>query len=126
MIDIEKQVNFWVRNALEDWDVAKDLVSRSKTRYGLFFAHLAIEKLLKAHVCRDTKDLAPRINNLVRLAELTSIKFSETQIDILADINIYNIEGRYPDELTPPPSPKSAMENLEKAEEIIIWLKNQL
>lgn len=66
MIDIEKQVNYLVKNAFEDWDVAKDLVIRGKTRYGLFFAHLTVEKLLKAHVCRNSKDLAPRIDNLVR------------------------------------------------------------
>ncbi len=126
MIDIEKQVDFWLKTALEDWDVAKDLVSRGKPRYGLFFTHLAIEKLLKAHVCRNTKDLAPKIHNLVRLAELTSIKFSETQIDTLADINVFKIEGRYPDELTPSPSPNNAKEYVKKAEGIITWLKNQL
>jgi HEPN domain-containing protein len=70
MIDIEKQVNYWQKGAIEEWDLAQDLVKRNKTRHGLFFAHLALEKLLKAHVCRQTQDLPPRTHNLTRLAEL--------------------------------------------------------
>jgi HEPN domain-containing protein len=54
------------------------------------------------------------------------MKFSDTQIDILADLNIHNIEGRYPDELLPSPSPQNASEIIRKAEEIIEWLKSQL
>ncbi len=55
MIDIEKQIAYWRKGASEDWHVAKQLVKSQQTRHGLFFAHLALEKLLKAHVCRHTK-----------------------------------------------------------------------
>lgn len=68
MIVIEKQVAYWQDGAIEDWGVAKELIKRNKTRHGLFFVHLALEKLLKAQVCRRTQDLAPRVHNLVRLA----------------------------------------------------------
>ena len=64
----------------------------TKIRHGLFIAHLALEKMLKAHVCLE---LAPRIHNLVRLAEMAGLKLSETQIDLLADASEFNIEGRY-------------------------------
>ncbi len=66
MIDIAKQVAYWREGAVEDWEVARDLIERGKTRYGLFFVHLSLEKLLKAHVCRHTQDVAPRLHNLVR------------------------------------------------------------
>ena len=46
MIDIQKQIDYWRNGAIEDWNVAEDLVSRNKTRHGLFFVHLALEKLL--------------------------------------------------------------------------------
>ncbi|NCO95976.1 MAG: HEPN domain-containing protein, partial [Armatimonadetes bacterium] len=52
MIDVEKQVAYWRDGAKEDWEVAQELVDRGRTRHGLFFGHLALEKLLKAHVCR--------------------------------------------------------------------------
>lgn len=69
MVDIGKQIEHWRAGAGEDWEVARDLVERGKIRHGLFFAHLALEKTLKAHVCRTTNELAPPIHNLVRLAE---------------------------------------------------------
>ena len=69
MFDIGKQIAYWRDGAAEDWRVAQDLIKRRKVRHGLFFAHLALEKLLKALVCRRTQDLAPRIHSLVRLAE---------------------------------------------------------
>jgi HEPN domain-containing protein len=60
MFDIEKQVAYWRNGAAEDLQVAQDLIKRQRTRHGLFFLHLALEKLLKALVCRQTQDLAPK------------------------------------------------------------------
>ena len=67
-LDIQKQISHWKNGAIEDWAAARSLLKDKKIRHGLFFAHLALEKLLKAHVCRDTQDLAPRIHNLNRLS----------------------------------------------------------
>lgn len=58
---------------------------------------LALEKLLKAHVCVKTQDHAPSILNLTRLAEIPSIQLDTRQFDILAETNTFNIEGRYPE-----------------------------
>jgi len=54
---------------VEDWEVGKELIVGRRFRHGLFFIHLALEKILKAHVCRNTVDIAPPIHNLARLAE---------------------------------------------------------
>jgi HEPN domain-containing protein len=92
----------------------------------MFFAHLALEKLLKAHVCRQTKDLAPRIHNLVRLAELAALPLSPEQIGSLAELNAFGTEGRYPDQLTAPPSSAEAVEYMRLAREIFRWLMARL
>ncbi len=126
MIDIEKQVAYWRDGAAEDWEIAQELIERGRTRYGLFFAHLSLEKLLKAHVCRHTQDLAPRLHNLVRLAELAALPLSQAQVDLLAEMNVFNIEGRYPDVLIPPPSQDEAKGYLRRAQEVYRWLMNQL
>jgi HEPN domain-containing protein len=118
MIDITKQVAFWREGALEDWVVARELLDRGRTRHGLFFAHLALEKILKAYVCAKTRDLAPRLHNLVRLAELAGLELSENELDILAEMNAFALEGRYPDILTLPPSSEEAEEYCRRAEEV--------
>ncbi len=40
---------------------------------------------------------APRIHNLATLAGLTGLKFSQEQLDLLDEINTFNIEARYDD-----------------------------
>jgi HEPN domain-containing protein len=126
MIDIEKQVVYWRNGASEDWQVARDLIRRKRTRQGLFFAHLALEKALKAHVCRQTQDLAPRMHNLVRLAELAGFQLDEKQLDILAEMNAFNIEGRYPEMLLPETSIEDARGYMRRARKVYTWLMKQL
>jgi len=126
MINVEKQIAYWRDGAVEDWEIAQELLASKRVRHSLFFAHLTLEKLLKAHVCHHTRDLAPRLHNLVRLAELAALSLSQRQIDILAEMNSFNIEGRYPDLLMPPPSLEEARDYLRRAEEVYQWLMNQL
>jgi HEPN domain-containing protein len=126
MIDIEKQVAYWRSGASEDWQVATELIRRKRLRHGLFFAHLAIEKALKAHVCRHTQDLAPRMHNLVRLTELAELQLADKQIDVLAEMNAFNLEGRYPEMLTPEPTVEEARRYIRRAKEVYTWLMSQL
>ena len=126
MIDVGKQVAFWRDGSVEDWVVALDLIKKRHTRHGMFFAHLALEKLLKALVVQNTGELAPRIHSLVRLAEMAGLAPDEKQLDTLAEMNAFNIEGRYPELLTAPPSPAEAKELMGRAEEVKTWLTAQL
>jgi len=57
-MDVEKQADYWKIGSQEDLAAARHLMEKDHCRHALFFAHLAIEKALKAHVCRCTKDLA--------------------------------------------------------------------
>lgn len=84
MIDIQKQITNWRNGAIEDWQVALDLVNLKRTRHSLFFAHLSLEKTLKAHVCRATNDLVPRIHSLLRLAEMTTLELSPDQMSFFS------------------------------------------
>jgi len=96
----------------------------NKTR--LFFAHLTIEKILKALVCKHSQDLAPRIHNLSRLSEMAGIALINEYVDVLAEMNAFHIEGRYPESLTVPPTKEEALNYLARAEKVYQWLMNQL
>jgi len=125
-MDIAKQVQYWRAGAVEDWEVAAELVDAGRTRHGLFFAHLALEKLLKAHVCRTIGDLAPRIHTLLRLAERAGLPMSESHRVFLARFDRYQLEGRYPGMLPAPPDPKTAREEMKQAQEMFEWLTQRL
>ncbi len=125
-IDVDKQVEYWRTSADEDWEVGADLVRRGRTRHGLFFVHLALEKMLKAHVCRATRKVAPKLHSLLRLAEIAGVDISREQGKVLAKINSYNLAGRYPDAVPLPPTKGVALERLEAAKEMLEWLKRKL
>jgi HEPN domain-containing protein len=59
----------------------------------------SIEKLLEAHVTGETDALAPRIHNLVRLAEMSGQEFTATQRDLLERLSLYYLPARYPPEI---------------------------
>jgi HEPN domain-containing protein len=125
MIDVGKQIEFWRAGSEEDFAVARELIDRGRVRHGLFFLHLSLEKALKAHVCRVTRDIAPRLHNLVRLAELGKLHPPQENMDALAEINAFNLEGRYPESLSPPPTSAEAHDYLVRAEGVLRWLNSQ-
>ncbi len=125
MINIQKQINNWRGGAAEDWQVAQELANLGRTRHSLFFAHLALEKTLKANICRVTNDLAPRIHSLLRLAELAELDLSQDQLNFLARFDRYQIEGRYPDMLPPAPNIETTQQELKKARVMLEWLNVQ-
>lgn len=125
MVDIGKQITFWRESAREDWDVARQLVEDGRIRHGLFFAHLALEKILKALVCKHSQDLAPKLHNLSRLSELAGLMLDVENMHVLAEMNAFHIEGRYPELLTKPPTKKEALNYMTRAEKVFQWLMNQ-
>jgi len=111
---------------MEDWEVAVKLVKDGKSRHGLFFAHLALEKILKAIICRHTQDVPPKIHNLTRLSELAGLKLDVRQARALAAMNQFNLEGRYPESYTQQLSPERAADYIARAQEVLTWLTQQL
>jgi len=93
---------------------------------GLFFAHLALEKALKAHICKSTQDLAPRIHNLLRLIEKTNMYFTDQQKEFLAVFDRYQLEGRYPEFWPEKLNLEKAWKQFHLARETFQWLINQL
>jgi HEPN domain-containing protein len=74
------------------------LVASGNNVQALFFAHLVIEKLLKAHWVKDTNgNFPPRVHNLEFLLAQTNLLMTAEDIDELRIMNAWNIEGRYQD-----------------------------
>jgi HEPN domain-containing protein len=125
-MNIQKQIDYWSESASEDLEVARDLVEQGRPRHGLFFAHLALEKILKAHVCKKTGGFAPKIHRLVRLAQTAEIKAGEDYLKVLAHMNLYQLEGRYHIRFDPPLSPESGKMIFKECTEVFEWLRSQL
>ena len=124
--DVEKQIAHWRKGADEAWEAAVDMINKSRRiQFGLFFVHLALEKIVKAHIWRVTRKMPPHIHNLTRLAEMAELPVDVNNKKLLAEINEFNIEGRYSDLLGPPISLQDARGYLRRAKGTFEWLKNQ-
>ena len=61
-------------------------------------AHLTLEKIIKAHWVKDNKDnFPPKIHNLNKLVSQTNLELTEVELIFCADMNKFQLEGRYPD-----------------------------
>jgi HEPN domain-containing protein len=87
--------------------------------------HLAIEKIIKAHVCKKISDVAPRSHRLLKLLEQTGLQVLQADKDFIAELSLYNIEGRYPDIYEELPPEKDVARIRQETERIYQWLLNQ-
>lgn len=125
-MDVAKQVDYWKQGSEEDLVTARILMEKERWRHSLFFAHLAVEKALKAHVCVKTSQVPPKIHNLPQLAEKTGLPFDPEQRDFFLGFDIYQLEGRYPDIATTPIDRENAHDDLAEAEKVLKWLISRL
>lgn len=125
-MDVQKQIDYWKTSSDEDFSAAESLLEKGHFRHCLFCAHLAIEKMLKAHVTRQTEDVPPRMHNLIRLAEIAGLKIDAEQEQFLRKFNVYQLEGRYPDSEQVSFDSGFVGEKISKAGEMLEWLRKQL
>jgi HEPN domain-containing protein len=91
-------IAYWISTSKKDWKVVNDLFKTKKYVYCLFFAHLVLEKLLKANWVKDNQsNHPPKIHNLVYLLKQTKLEIIEQDLDFLLMFNDFQLEGRYPD-----------------------------
>ena len=128
MMDVEKAVVYWRDGAVKDLQFADRLIVREEEEvlYCFFFLHLTLEKVFKAHIVKETKNLPPKTHNLLVLAEMGKVELSQEQVDFCGRINLYNIEARYPNLSIPSPTLQKAKEYFEQTKELVEWLIKQL
>ena len=94
----QRQIDYWISSAKHDLDVAETLFQNEKYDWCLFLAHLVLEKVFKALYVQNIGEMAPRIHDLVRMANMAEIEFKEETLEFLDAVNTFNISTRYPDE----------------------------
>jgi len=126
MVDIEKQIAYWKAGSFDDLETAKILIEKDRLLQGLFFCHLVIEKIIKAHVVRQTNDSAPRSHNLIYLSEKANLFFEEDDEILLGILMKYQLQGRYPDYNPIVPDKAKIVDYLLKTEKLLKWLEAKL
>lgn len=128
-LDIERIVNFWLTESDEALKVADHLVAQADYSYALFFAHLAVEKRLKALFVARQQEHAPPLHNLLRLARFVGLDIDEATEDKLLTVTAFNIEARYPDfkrSFRQRCTPEYTDQQMMMVKELMQWLKFQM
>lgn len=94
---IKSQINYWMKSAKRNLATAEDLFKSKHRDSCLFFCHLALEKLIKSVIVKNTKKFAPYIHDLAKLAALAELALDEKQVKNLRTITTFNIAARYDD-----------------------------
>jgi len=94
----EEKVAYWLESAQNDWMVAGHLFDKGDYSYALFFAHLTLEKTLKALFVFTRDDVPPFTHRLPYLADKSGLALAPDQFELLEIVADFNLEARYPDE----------------------------
>lgn len=125
----EKDVKAWLDAARYDLTTAQALLKSRRYVYVLFMCQQSLEKLLKALITAQTKEFPPRIHNLVRLGELTTLQFSQKERELLERLSLYYLQSRYPPDvqaLAKTVNSSRAATHLKQTEALWKRLKRQL
>jgi HEPN domain-containing protein len=101
------------------------LFTNGKYSSALFFCHLSVEKLVKALVVRATNTHAPYEHNLLKLVDVAGMHLPPERDAMLAEINSFNIGGRYDDykaTFYKKATQAFATEWMQSVKELRIWL----
>lgn len=91
-------IKYWLTSSKEKHKTMVGLYTLKRYADCLFFGHLILEKVLKALVVQRTKEYAPYTHNLPQLMKLSQILLAEEDVKLLARVNQFNMQTRYPDE----------------------------
>lgn len=126
---MQRDTDNWIASAEYDLETARHMFKSERYLYVVFMCHLALEKMLKAHVAEVTKMIPAKTHDLVYLVSKAQLKLSADQLDFVGKINNASIPTRYPDDLKKMVKDYSkdiAAAYLKKTAEVILWLKKKL
>lgn len=127
--DVNKTVSYWAEGAQYDLGVATAMLKAKKYPYALFMGHLALEKLLKALVVKETRVHAPFSHSLPYLLERSGIEMPEPMKIRLSEFMEFHLEARYPDstrEFYGKCTKGYTEARLKEVKEVFKWIKTKL
>ena len=125
-MNVEKQIQYWIDATNENVDVAEYLINGKKTVECLFFSHLALETMLKAHLTKFTKQTPPKIHNLISIADKANVELDDQTRNFFSIMNKFQMEGRYRNELVERPPLEIAKNYFAVTKQKLQWLNQML
>lgn len=116
----------WIDMSEYDLETARHMLATGRFLYVVFMCHLALEKMLKAHVTEATQAVAPKTHDLIYLVKKSGLALPQSHLEFIGKINNASIPTRYPEDLQKMIAqyPESIVRDyLAKTEEVLQWLR---
>lgn len=97
--------------------------------YVVFMCHMALEKMLKAHVTEVTQTIPAKSHDLIYLVKKSGLTVPSAHLEFIGKINNASVPTRYPDDLQRTLSEYTGpvvREYWQRTEEALTWLKQEL
>ncbi|MEI6378871.1 MAG: HEPN domain-containing protein [Candidatus Falkowbacteria bacterium] len=94
---IAELIEYWLTTAKHDYGTMLYLYKGKKYADSLFFGHIVLEKVLKSLAVAATKSEASKSHDLVYLAKMTTLSFTDQELEYFKIVNRFNMRSRYPD-----------------------------
>lgn len=123
----QQAIDHWLSGASDALDTAEKLMELKKYHHSLFFAHLYLEKTIKAYYIYKLDTSPLFTHDLVLLLTKTNFKLSQTQLKELKEITGFNMEARYEQDklqLYKKATPKYSQLWFKKIKEYGQWIEN--
>ncbi len=123
---MRKDTANWIALADYDIDTARHMLATGRYLYVVFLCHLALEKMLKAHVTEVIQTVPIKTHDLIYLVKKCELELPENNLDFIGKSNTASTPTRYPDDLqrSLKEYPESvAKDYLYQTEELVQWLK---
>jgi HEPN domain-containing protein len=82
-----------------DLETARHMLATGQYLYVVFMCHLALEKMLKAHVTEVTQSIPAKSHDLIYLIKKSGLGLPQAYLEFIGKINNASIPTRYPDDL---------------------------
>ena len=126
----EEHIEFWTKQAEDDWGAVEALFTIGKYTQCLFWAHLVAEKYTKAlWIKSNIENIPPKTHNIAFLISKTNLQVPLEMTEIMLLTNKFNLEGRYPEYIQNFEINNNkifAEENIQQIKTLITWLKKNL
>ena len=96
----QQHIDYWLSTAENDWITVDALFVAKRYLHCLFWDHLTLEKLAKAHWVKNSEEnIPPKVHNIIWLLEEAKTEMPPEDLMFLEVFNRFQLSTRYPDYL---------------------------
>ncbi|PIU69023.1 hypothetical protein COS81_01590 [candidate division WWE3 bacterium CG06_land_8_20_14_3_00_42_16] len=123
---MQEETKLWLKQAEENFKAAKTMFDGHRYSFTCFMCQQTLEVIFKATIIEFTKSRHPRIHDLGRLYEMTTLPSERIDRQFLEKTTQHFFLVRYPDMVRAKYDRELAEKTFLKTKEILKWIEKEI